>query len=74
MVYDGEKLSKQIRTKRLITLEMNIRDAAKEMGISAATLSRIENKRPPDIDTFATLCNWVEQPMELFFKLQKNKK
>jgi transcriptional regulator with XRE-family HTH domain len=38
---------------------MGIRAAAGEIGISAATLSRIENGRIPDIDTLRKVCTWV---------------
>ena len=37
-----------------------IRITAKEIGISASTLSRIENGRIPDLDTFAKLCKWLK--------------
>lgn len=42
-----------------------VRDAAKEIGISPATLSRIENGKQPDLATFEKLCQWLEMsPME----------
>lgn len=65
--YDGEKLSKAVRTKRLIELKLDIRKAATEIGISPATLSRIENKKTPDIVVLASVCNWVSLPMDGFF-------
>ena len=37
-----------------------VRHAAKEVGISAATLSRIENGKQPDLGTFEKLCRWLE--------------
>jgi len=37
-----------------------IRCAAKEIGISAATLSRIENGKLPDLLNFAKICRWLE--------------
>ena len=40
-------------------LELSIRDAAADLGISPATLSRIENGKNPDIFTFAKLCRWM---------------
>lgn len=36
-----------------------IRAVATEMGISAATLSRIESGKQPDLDTFAKICKWL---------------
>lgn len=69
--YDGEKLSKAVRTKRLIDMKLDIRSAAIEIGISAATLSRLENKKTPDIVVLASVCNWIAMPMDGFF-FQKN--
>lgn len=37
-----------------------IRAVAKDIGISAATLSRIENGRLPALDTFGKVCAWLE--------------
>jgi len=36
-----------------------IREVAKEIGISTATLSRIENGNLPDLETFSRLCRWL---------------
>src|SRR5207249_7254287 len=38
---------------------MGIRAAAGEIGISPATLSRIENGRVPDLDTLKKICAWL---------------
>jgi transcriptional regulator with XRE-family HTH domain len=38
---------------------MGIRAVAGEIGISAATLSRIENGRLPDLDTLRKVCRWL---------------
>lgn len=43
-----------------------LREAAKEIGTSPATLSRIEGGKLPDISTFAKLCQWLKiDPSEL---------
>jgi DNA-binding Xre family transcriptional regulator len=43
-----------------------IRDAAKQVGVSAATLSRIEAGKLPDLDTFSKLCKWLNiNPAEI---------
>jgi DNA-binding Xre family transcriptional regulator len=39
---------------------MGIRQTAGEIGISAATLSRIERGNLPDLETFKLICKWVE--------------
>ena len=42
-----------------------LRAAAREIGVSAATLSRIENGKQPDLGTFEKLCRWLEiSPLE----------
>ena len=65
--YDGNKLSKAVRIKRLIDRKIDIRSAAIEIGISAATLSRIENEKTPEAVVLASVCSWVKMPMENFF-------
>jgi transcriptional regulator with XRE-family HTH domain len=37
-----------------------IRSIATEIGVSAATLSRIESGKQPDLDTFAKICKWLD--------------
>jgi transcriptional regulator with XRE-family HTH domain len=49
-------LGKLVRDKRG---DRRLRDAAGEIGISPATLMRIENGRVPDVDTFAKVCRWL---------------
>lgn len=39
--------------------DRGVREVSKEMGISPATLSRIERGRVPDLDTFSKLCKWL---------------
>lgn len=36
-----------------------IRAAASEIGVSTATLSRIENGHLPDLETFRRICEWL---------------
>ena len=56
--YNGERLIEAIRTKRLIKLNIGVRMAAKKIGTSPATLSRVENGSMPDLITLVHLCNW----------------
>ncbi len=37
-----------------------LREVAKEIGISPATLMRIENGRVPDLGTFGKVCKWLD--------------
>lgn len=57
--YTSGKLVKAIRTKRIIELDVDIREAAKMIGTSPATLSRIENNSTPDLATLASVCYWT---------------
>jgi DNA-binding Xre family transcriptional regulator len=49
-------LGKQVRDKRGAR---RLRDAAPEIGISPATLMRIESGRVPDVETFGKVCRWL---------------
>ena len=48
------KLGKIVMEKRG---EEGIREFAKKLGISPATLSRIENGKLPELDTFSKICD-----------------
>jgi transcriptional regulator with XRE-family HTH domain len=51
------ELARMIRSKRN---NRGLRTVAKEIGeISASTLSRIEQGKVPDLDTFIILCKWL---------------
>lgn len=53
-----ERLARRIREHRA---GKGIREAAKEIGVSAATLSRIENGNVPDLETFGRVCQWLHE-------------
>lgn len=39
---------------------------AKQIGVSAATLSRVERGLMPDLDTFSRICRWLKvDPAEI---------
>jgi transcriptional regulator with XRE-family HTH domain len=43
-----------------------VREIAKEVEISAATLSRVERGYMPDLETFAKICRWLKvDPAEI---------
>ena len=62
-----EKLGQMV-TERRGTL--GVRAAAKEIGISPATLSRIENGNVPDLATFASICQWLDTDPNQFLGMQ----
>jgi transcriptional regulator with XRE-family HTH domain len=43
-----------------------LRVAAKEIGISAPTLMRVESGRIPDVETFGKLCKWMNVDPNLY--------
>lgn len=47
------KVLKKWRSKR------GLREVARDMGVSAATLSRIEMGRRPSLETFSKICKWL---------------
>jgi transcriptional regulator with XRE-family HTH domain len=51
-----EELSIKVKQKRG---NRGIREIAKDIGISPATLSRIEQGKQPDISTFGKVCKWL---------------
>ena len=40
--------------------EQGLRETAQEVGVSPATLSRVERGQLPDIGTFSKLCEWLK--------------
>lgn len=53
-----EELGKLIAAKRGTR---GIRITAAEVGVSSATLSRVENGNTPDLETFAKICAWLDR-------------
>jgi transcriptional regulator with XRE-family HTH domain len=39
--------------------QRGIREVAGEIGVSAATLSRVERGKLPDLETFGKICKWL---------------
>jgi DNA-binding XRE family transcriptional regulator len=39
----------------------SLRDVAKEVGVSAATLSRVENGKQPSLDSFNKIGEWLAE-------------
>ena len=50
-------LSDQLRRERGTR---GVREVSAEIGISPATLSRVERGNLPDLDTFAKICLWLK--------------
>ena len=68
------ELGRAIRRKRE-EQALSLRDVADETGVSASTLSRIENGTgKPDADNIARLTSWLDVPMERIMGGRKNDK
>ena len=64
-----ELLSSMIKSKRQ---QQNLRVTAAEIGgVSAPTLSRIEQGKVPDVETFIKICKWLEVPTDTFILGEK---
>src|SRR5207253_9358400 len=65
-VLDTQYLAALIKTKRG---NRGLREIAQEIGdVSPSTLSRIENGKLPDMDTFLRICDWLHVSSEEFIK------
>jgi transcriptional regulator with XRE-family HTH domain len=55
---DLQKLATMVRNKRG---NRGLREVSKEIGgVSPSTISRVENEKMPDMDTFLKLCDWLQ--------------
>jgi DNA-binding XRE family transcriptional regulator len=69
--YDTESLKKDLRLKRIIELELSMDICAKQIGISKATLSRIENGSLPDLITYFKIVKWLNSDAKMYIKYGK---
>lgn len=61
---NNELLAGMLKEKRG---DKGLRAVATEIGgVSAATLSRIEQGKVPDVDTFIKICNWLGTTTDTF--------
>lgn len=58
VIQDQRMLGEVLRKWRVMS-DRNLRSASKEIGISTATLSRIELGKECDAKTFMTLLEWL---------------
>jgi len=80
MAYRNENLVNTVELGRAIKrrreeLGLSLRDVADETGVSASTLSRIENGTgKPDADNIARLTGWLDMPIDRVMNRQKASK
>ena len=67
---DLERLSAAVWQKRsgrrLRSPESNLRQVSQDVGLSAATLSRVERGAMPDLEFYVKPCRWLGVPLETF--------
>lgn len=67
---DTKALAKLTRAQRG---SRGLREVAREIGnISPSTLSRVENGKMPDIETFLLLCDWLKVPPSVLIKNEED--
>jgi transcriptional regulator with XRE-family HTH domain len=66
-LFDTQMFAAQLRTKRGTRTLRSI--ACEIQGVSISTLSRLENGKIPDTETFLHLCEWLGVPPDDFMKL-----
>jgi transcriptional regulator with XRE-family HTH domain len=54
--------------------KQKLRETAAEIGISAATLLRVESGRIPDVVTFGKLCQWLEVDPSSFLGIEEKER
>ncbi len=65
--FNSEYFAERLLIKQKI-YTLSVRKAAKEIGISASNLCRLNNSKfIPDVNTFNSCCDWMGLPMEIFF-------
>lgn len=63
-ILNTDLLASMLKTKRG---KNGLRTVSEEIGdVSVATLSRIEQGKVPDVDTFIKICRWLEVPTDTF--------
>ena len=58
-----ESLGATVRKRRS---DKKLRETAREIGVSAATLMRVESGRIPDVGTFGKICKWLKMDPSIF--------
>jgi transcriptional regulator with XRE-family HTH domain len=68
MKFKSKEFSKAVKKKRTISNNYNLRELADMLGVSHNTISRIENGKNPDIDTYCILCGWLGYSADKFLR------
>lgn len=63
-----DRLAQRIQERRA---GKGVREAASEVGVSPATLSRAENGRVPDLETFSKICKWLGEDPAIYLGITR---
>jgi transcriptional regulator with XRE-family HTH domain len=69
-VFNSKLFVRQLKQKRLIDEDIDMRTLAERISVSAATISRCEHGSMPDLDAYAKICSWLGQPLDVFIKVK----
>jgi len=61
-----DRLAQRIQERRA---GKGIRETATDVGVSPATLSRVENGKLPDLETFSRICKWLGEDPAIYLGL-----
>lgn len=70
MKLNYEILRSDIVQKRMVENRLTTRQAAAQIGISAATLSRVETKHNIDVDTLFKILTWLNQNIDRYITFE----
>lgn len=73
MVFNKEKFRRDFISKRIIDNSKSLRWTAIEIGVSAATLNRIEKNKDIDLDTFVKVLEWLDKTPNDYFNISAKK-
>lgn len=65
--FDIEKFKGHIFHCKMDMGVNSLRKIAEEVGVSAATLSRVQRGKMPDLESFGKICKWMEGDMNDYF-------
>lgn len=65
--FNVEAFSMAVNLRREME-KLTLRELGDSLGMSASSLSRIENGDKPDIESFISLFDWLKLPIERFIK------
>ncbi len=69
MEFKSNDLKKDLITKRCFKNNLTLDEAAVQIGISKATLSRLEKAKTPDVETFGKVCSWLGTMPNRYFHI-----